>query len=93
MRGRSKSALRIGDRSGDAIHLAPNYAEMAEDSRRGSPSLPGYKLKQVTADFQSSAKVFRKISLMFLTWESSRTYSPPAGEAETSSAGEHLVKE
>jgi AraC family transcriptional regulator len=31
-----------------AVHLARNYAEMADDSRRGSPSLPGYKLKQIT---------------------------------------------
>jgi AraC family transcriptional regulator len=31
-----------------AVHIARNYAEMVNDSRRGSPSLPGYKLKQVT---------------------------------------------
>jgi AraC family transcriptional regulator len=31
-----------------AIHLARNYAERPGDSPRGSPSLPGYKLKQIT---------------------------------------------
>lgn len=31
-----------------AIHLARNYAELANESRSGSPSLPGYKLKQIT---------------------------------------------
>ena len=31
-----------------AIHLARNYGEMAEVSRGGSPSLPGYKLRQIT---------------------------------------------
>ncbi|MBV9395764.1 MAG: helix-turn-helix transcriptional regulator, partial [Methylobacteriaceae bacterium] len=31
-----------------AIYLARNYGETAEESRRGSPSLPGYKLRQIT---------------------------------------------
>lgn len=31
-----------------AIHLARNYAVTVEESRRGSPSLPGYKLQQIT---------------------------------------------
>lgn len=31
-----------------AIHLARNYAEVAGESRSGSPSLPGYKLRQIT---------------------------------------------
>jgi AraC family transcriptional regulator len=31
-----------------AIHLARNYAERAKESRSGSPSLPGYKLRQIT---------------------------------------------
>ena len=31
-----------------AIHLARNYAETATAARRGSPSLPGYKLRQIT---------------------------------------------
>jgi AraC family transcriptional regulator len=31
-----------------AIHLARNYAETANASRSGSPSLPGYKLRQIT---------------------------------------------
>lgn len=31
-----------------AIHLARNYGEMVEESRSGSPSLPGYKLRQIT---------------------------------------------
>lgn len=31
-----------------AIHLARNYTELAGESRSGSPSLPGYKLKQIT---------------------------------------------
>ena len=30
-----------------AIHLARNYAESAGDSPSGSPSLPGYKLRQI----------------------------------------------
>jgi AraC family transcriptional regulator len=31
-----------------AIHLARNYGETVEESRSGSPSLPGYKLRQIT---------------------------------------------
>jgi AraC family transcriptional regulator len=31
-----------------AIHLARNYAETTNESRSGSPSLPGYKLRQIT---------------------------------------------
>jgi AraC family transcriptional regulator len=31
-----------------AIHLARNYAETVSESHRGSPSLPGYKLQQIT---------------------------------------------
>jgi AraC family transcriptional regulator len=31
-----------------AIHLARNYAVKSEELRSGSPSLPGYKLRQIT---------------------------------------------
>jgi hypothetical protein len=31
-----------------ATHLARNYAEVAPEALSGSPSLPGFKLKQVT---------------------------------------------
>jgi AraC family transcriptional regulator len=31
-----------------AVHLARNYALTVEESRSGSPSLPGYKLQQIT---------------------------------------------
>jgi AraC family transcriptional regulator len=31
-----------------AIHLVRNYAETTNESRSGSPSLPGYKLRQIT---------------------------------------------
>ncbi len=31
-----------------AIHLARNYAELVREPHSGSPSLPGYKLRQVT---------------------------------------------
>jgi AraC family transcriptional regulator len=31
-----------------AIHLARNYAETTRESPSGSPSLPGYKLRQIT---------------------------------------------
>jgi AraC family transcriptional regulator len=31
-----------------AIHLARNYAETVNESRSGSPALPGYKLRQIT---------------------------------------------
>jgi AraC family transcriptional regulator len=31
-----------------AIHLARSYGEMVEESRSSSPSLPGYKLRQIT---------------------------------------------
>lgn len=31
-----------------AIHLARNYAETTKESPSGSPSLPGYKLRQIT---------------------------------------------
>jgi len=31
-----------------AIHLARNYSELVEGPRHGSPSLPGYKVRQIT---------------------------------------------
>lgn len=31
-----------------AVHIARNYAETVDESRRGTPSLPAYKLKRVT---------------------------------------------
>jgi AraC family transcriptional regulator len=31
-----------------AIHLGRNYAELVKEPRSGSPSLPGYKLRQIT---------------------------------------------
>jgi AraC family transcriptional regulator len=31
-----------------AIHVARNYAEIAKNASSGSPSLPGYKLRQIT---------------------------------------------
>ncbi len=31
-----------------AIHLARNYADLIKEPRSGSPSLPGYKLRQIT---------------------------------------------
>ncbi len=31
-----------------AVHLARNYGETDEDSRDSGPSLPGYKLRQIT---------------------------------------------
>ncbi|HKH28947.1 MAG TPA: hypothetical protein VKA61_11525, partial [Sphingomicrobium sp.] len=31
-----------------AVHLARNYGEADEEARSGSPSLPGYKLRQIT---------------------------------------------
>ena len=31
-----------------AIHLARNYAETVKESRSGSPSLPGFRLRQIT---------------------------------------------
>jgi AraC family transcriptional regulator len=31
-----------------AIHLARNYADIRRESRSGSPSLPGFKLRQIT---------------------------------------------
>lgn len=31
-----------------AVHLARNYAELVSEAHRGSPSLPGFKLRQIT---------------------------------------------
>src|SRR5438034_10661109 len=31
-----------------AVHLARNYAELASEPHTGSPSLPGFKLRQIT---------------------------------------------
>ena len=31
-----------------SIHLARNYSELVEGPRHGSPSLPGYKVRQIT---------------------------------------------
>jgi len=46
---RSASALFLqGIAQAIAIHLARNYAETTRDSPTGSPSLPGYKLRQIT---------------------------------------------
>lgn len=46
---RRASALRVqGLAQLIATHLAGNYAEVAQETPSGSPSLPGFKLKQVT---------------------------------------------
>jgi len=37
-----------GIAQGIAIHLARNYSLTLEESRSGSPSLPGYELRQIT---------------------------------------------
>jgi len=48
MRRRASSIFLQGIAQAIAIHLARNYAETANESRSGSPSLPGYKLRQIT---------------------------------------------
>lgn len=46
---RRASALRVqGLAQLIATHLARNYAEFAQEPSSGSPSLPGFKLKQIT---------------------------------------------
>ena len=46
---RRASVLRVqGLAQMIATHLARNYAEIQQDTQIGSPSLPGFKLKQVT---------------------------------------------
>ena len=46
---RRASALRVqGLAELIATHLARNYAEVAQDASSGGPSLPGFKLKQIT---------------------------------------------
>jgi len=48
MRRRPSSIFLQGIAQAIAIHLARNYAERSSESRSGSPSLPGYKLRQLT---------------------------------------------
>jgi AraC family transcriptional regulator len=48
MRRKASPLFLQGIAQAIAIHLARNYAEMDKASRRGSPSLPGYKLRQIT---------------------------------------------
>jgi AraC family transcriptional regulator len=46
---RKASALFVqGIAQALAIHLARNYADLVKEPRSGSPSLPGYKLRQIT---------------------------------------------
>ena len=40
-----------------AIHLARNYADLVKEPRIGSPSLPGYKLRQIT-DWMREHRLF-----------------------------------
>jgi AraC family transcriptional regulator len=48
MRKRASPIFLQGVAQAIAIHLARNYAETVKESRSGSPSLPGYKLRQIT---------------------------------------------
>jgi AraC family transcriptional regulator len=48
MRRKASPLFLQGIAQAIAIHLARNYAEIADDSHSGSPSLPGYKLRQIT---------------------------------------------
>jgi len=48
MRRKASPPLVQGLAQTIAIHLARNYAELVKEPRSGSPSLPGYKLRQIT---------------------------------------------
>jgi AraC family transcriptional regulator len=48
LRRRASPLLLQGLAQVIAIHLARNYAETVKESRSGSPSLPGHKLRQIT---------------------------------------------
>jgi AraC family transcriptional regulator len=48
MRRKASPLFLQGIAQAIAIHLARNYAETVKEAHRGSPSLPGYKLKQIT---------------------------------------------
>jgi len=48
MRPQASALFVQGIAQAIAIHLARNYGETAEESRSGSPSLPGFKLQQIT---------------------------------------------
>ncbi len=48
MRRRASPLFLQGIAQAIAIHLARNYAELVKESSTGSPSLPGYKLRQIT---------------------------------------------
>lgn len=48
MREQSSALLVQGMAQAIAIHLARNYAETITESHSDSPSLPGYKLRQIT---------------------------------------------
>jgi len=48
MRKQASPLLVQGLAQSIAVHLARNYSEMPQGHRSGSPSLPGFKLKQIT---------------------------------------------
>jgi AraC family transcriptional regulator len=48
LRRKASPLLLQGIAEAIAIHLARNYAETVSESRSGSPSLPGYKVRQLT---------------------------------------------
>lgn len=48
MRRKASPLLVQGIGQAIAVHLARNYAELAKETPSGSPSLPGYKLRQIT---------------------------------------------
>ncbi len=48
MRRQASPLLVQGLAQSIAVHLARNYSETPQEQRSGSPSLPGFKLKQIT---------------------------------------------
>jgi AraC family transcriptional regulator len=48
MRPKASSLFLQGIAQAIAIYLARNYAELTKESKSGSPSLPGFKLRQIT---------------------------------------------
>jgi AraC family transcriptional regulator len=48
MRRKASPLFLQGIAQAIAIHLARNYAETVKESRSGSPSLPGFRLRQIT---------------------------------------------
>jgi len=72
--------------------IADSHNHSPRDSHDHSPT-PGRPVYQFLNGFDFQSNVVDSFFLSPLSWTDPALWLTPAGEAETSAAGEHLVKE